>query len=130
MESLTAVLAFLVVLSLATERTTEVIKKVPWLSRLLFEKRKEGSNAELARQMAVQILSIIIGTAFASQVTDSIATLLKVPQVNFWMCLLFGALASGGSGLWNSALDIVREIKKQKEKLRTDSSAPSAVSGS
>ena len=126
MEDLTAILSFLVVLSLATERITEVIKKVPGLSRVLFKKREEGSNAELARQMAVQVLGIIVGTAFAYQVMDSIGDLLGVSAVNFWMCLLFGALASGGSGLWNSLLDIVREFKIQKEKdrLRSSTSSP------
>jgi len=33
----------------------------------------------------------------------------------FWACLVFGAMASGGSGMWNSALDIVREINQQKQ---------------
>ena len=43
---------------------------------------------------------------------------MKVADVGFATFLLFGALASGGSGMWNSALDIVREVKQQKEKFR------------
>jgi hypothetical protein len=29
--------------------------------------------------------------------------------------LVFGAMASGGSGIWNSAVDIMREVNTQKQ---------------
>lgn len=121
MENLTAVLAFLVALSLATERVTETIKKFPGLSWFLFTKRPDGSLAEHARLAAVQSLAIAIGTFFAYQVPDVLASLLHTPpdKLGTATFFLFGALASGGSGIWNNTLEIVREVKKQKEILTT-----------
>ena len=132
MESLTAVLAFLVALSLATERVTETIKRFPLISNWLFTKRKEDSPAENARMVAVQILAIGIGTFFASQLPGVLSSLLKTPpeQIGFMTYLLFGALGSGGSGMWNEAVDIIREVKKQKEILTQEQKAkaqPAAV---
>lgn len=121
MDNLTALLGFLVTLSLATERVTELVKKLPILSGVLSKKRVDDSNGEHWRKGAVQVLAIVIGTFFALQLSGPIGSLLYPSQnivAGLSECFLFGALASGGSGMWNSALDIVREVKQHKEKIR------------
>src|SRR5438309_1629335 len=113
MDKLATLFGFLAVLSMATERITEVIKGFPLLSVLLVTERKPGAGEE-ARKAAIQILAIIIGTgltvATKAQLTETFGL-----HVDGWACLVFGAMASGGSGLWNSALDIVREVNHQKQ---------------
>ncbi len=118
MDSLSAILALLVTLSLATERVTEAIKGFPVLS-LVLAKERAGSWEE-ARKAAIHIIAILVGTAFAYSARTSISSLLKLPTPSneiIGLPLLFGALASGGSGIWNSTLDLVRTIKQQKAAL-------------
>lgn len=115
MDKLTMFLSFLAALSLATERTTEMIKGLPILSLWFAVERKSGSTLEEFRKATIHIVAIIIGTGFAWLTRDQLSTALGMPSANFWIYLLFGAMASGGSGLWNSALDIVREVNKQKQ---------------
>src|SRR2546425_6722492 len=106
MENLTGLLGFLAALSLATERITEVIKGLPWLSRLLAVEKADGSTAEELRKAFIHIVAIVVGTILASLTQDQLATVLGLNYSGRWTYLLFGAMASGGSGLWNSALDI------------------------
>lgn len=58
---------------------------------------------------------------------DQLSTAMGMHYTGFWAYLLFGAMASSGSGMWNSALDIVREVNRQKqlltEQLKSSSSA-------
>ena len=115
MDKITTVLAFLTTLSLATERITETVKGLPLLSRWLAVEKAAGSTEEELRKASIHILAIGIGTWLACMVEDQISTVMGIHQVGFWLCLLFGAMASGGSGLWNSVLDIVRETNRQKQ---------------
>jgi hypothetical protein len=110
MDKLTILFAFFAALGVATERITEVIKGfVPWLA---FEQK---GMAEELRKAAIHILAIVIGSLLASQTYSQLPTSFGLPAGGFVMYLLLGAIASGGSGLWNSALDIVREVNKQKQ---------------
>jgi len=116
-DTLTAILALLVTLSMATERVTEAIKGFPYLSRFLASNDLTGDREEL-RKATIQVIAIVIGTIFASLVSPQIAHMLSPSKdigVRWPVCLLFGAMASGGSGIWNTALDTVRQISKQKE---------------
>lgn len=113
MDRLTIVFAFLTTLSLATERITETIKGLPVLSKLLAVE-KTAEWAEELRKAAVHIIAIAVGTLLAALVSPEIQASMNV-QTGFWIWVMFGAMASGGSGLWNSALDIVREVNHQKQ---------------
>lgn len=115
MEQLTSLLALLAALSLATERITELIKGLPVVSRWLAIERARGSTAEEFRKASIHLLAIAVGTFLARLIQDQLSTAVSVSGGGFWICLFFGAMASGGSGLWNSALDIVREVNKQKQ---------------
>lgn len=134
MDSLSAILALLVTLSMATERVTETIKGLPLLSALLARPRPPGSWQENFRQAVIHIIAIGVGTGFAYCVEGSITSLLKMPlpAAHRWgVLLLFGGLASGGSGIWNSTLDLVRTVKQQKEVVleRAQASDPGAPAG-
>jgi hypothetical protein len=115
MDKITALLAFLTTLSLATERITETVKGLPLLSRWLAVEKAPDSTPEELRKASMHILAIGIGTWLACMVKGQIGTVIGMQQVDFWLCLLFGAMASGGSGLWNSLLDIAREMNRQKQ---------------
>lgn len=128
-EKLTVLLGFLLALSLATERLTEAIKGVPLLS-LWFASEKEGSTWEECRKASIQVLAIAIGTFLAYSTRDQLATALGITATGYWVYLLFGAMASGGSGLWNSTLDIVRQVNKAKEAVREEAKARALAAGS
>ncbi len=115
MENVTGLLAFLAALSLATERITEVIKGTPLLSRWFVDEKAGGW--EEARKASIQVLAILIGTILTRLTQDQLPSMVGLNYSGGWICLLFGAMASGGSGIWNSALDIVREVNKQKQVL-------------
>ena len=86
-----------------------------WLSQDM-----EGA-AEEFRKAAVHIVAIVIGAILAYVTKDQApATLPFLKTGGPAIYLVFGAMAAGGSGLWNSALDILRETSKQKKAL-TDS---------
>ncbi len=117
MDIISTFLALMVTLSMATERVTEAIKGFPVLSSLLAKEKKTGSWQEEARQAAIHIIAIAVGTGFAYGVHGPITSALKLAQpiANPWgLSLLLGGLASGGSAIWNNALDIVRLAKQQK----------------
>lgn len=115
MDKLTAILSFLVTLSLATERITETIKGLPLISTWLASPGPPGTTIEELRKSAIQVLAMIVGTALTYLTRDQIAATFGMHFDTFWACLLFGVMASGGSGMWNSALDIVREVNQQKQ---------------
>ena len=117
MNSLTTLFAFLATLSLATERITEVVKGLPILSGWLAVEKAPGSSAEALRKACVQVLAIAIGSLLTAMTQDQLSTATGLHATGFWAFLLFGAMASGGSGLWNSALDIVRDVNRQKQML-------------
>jgi len=113
MENWAPLFAFVSGLSVATERITEVIKGLPWISSWLAVDK--AGTAEEFRKAVVQLLAIVVGSCVASQTYGLVASSLRLPEGTFLIYVLCGALASGGSGLWNSALDIVREANKQKQ---------------
>jgi len=115
MNNLTSLFGFLAALSLATERITEVVKGLPYVSKWLANPGKAGDTVEELRKAFIQILAIIVGTVLAYETRDALSSALGMHYSGFWACLVFGAMASGGSGMWNSALDIVREINQQKQ---------------
>lgn len=120
MDQLSNVLTFVAALSVATERITEMIKRIPGFS-LLFSQKKEDPKWEDVRVILVHGLAIVIGALLCTQVSDVVRGLLHLDKgvaISFWAYAGFGVLASGGSGFWNNAVDALREIKKQKESLR------------
>jgi hypothetical protein len=114
MESMTTLFAFLAALSVATERITEMIKGFPGISSWLSVEKKESAPEE-ARKVVIHAVAIVIGALLAYMTADQAPASLGLKGGSVWLSVLFGAMAAGGSGLWNSALDIVRETNKQKQ---------------
>jgi len=117
MNMLTNLFGFFAALSLATERITEIIKGLPILSGWLAVQKAPNSTGEAFRKACVQILAIAVGTGLAYLTKYQLSTVTNLHYSGFWTYLLLGAMSSGGSGMWNSALDIVREINQQKQLL-------------
>jgi len=109
-------------ISVATERVVEIIKGIPVLGPLLSKDEKNGDDVPLSA-MAVHILAIVVGAFFAWMTYGQIASSIGAdPQsINYGVCILFGAMSSGGSGFWNSILGAIREVNKQKESARRGS---------
>src|SRR5262245_42139439 len=117
MDSITALLGFLAALSIATERITGTIKGLPGLSQWLTKDEKPGSTREELRKAVIQVIAIGVGTLLAWLIKEQLPATLPLKITSFPTALVFGAMSSGGSAIWNSALDITREINKQKQLL-------------
>jgi len=133
MDKLTAFLGFMLALSLATERITETIKGLPLVTKWLATEQPDPHREEV-RKAAIHIVAIVTGTILAYLSHDQFVTALgfsasasAIPG-GYGLYLVLGAMASGGSGLWNSALDIVRGINQQKQ-LVTDNMKSNAAAG-
>ncbi len=86
------------------------------LSRWFAVERPAGSRAEELRKASVQFVALLAGTLVAYLVREPLAKQLNLsPPLDWYIYGVFGAMASGGSGIWNSALDIVREVNRQKQ---------------
>lgn len=120
-ERIEAFLVMMTVVAAATERVTELLKRlVPWLGQHL----EDEEVPENWRRAAVLGLSALCGTtiAWVQNVT--------VPGLPggwpTWIAV--GLAASGGAALWNNLLEIVRAIKTARtamaEEARRNSRKP------
>jgi hypothetical protein len=111
--NLNGFLTYIAALSVATERVTEFIKRIPWLSGVL-STRREGS-AEDMRVIAVNLLAVVIGMVLCHSFPQGFqsAGLADGKDASWLLCLGCGVLASGGSGFWNSVLDTLRGVKQK-----------------
>lgn len=111
--NLSSFLTYIAALSMATERVTEFLKRIPWLSSLL-STPKQGTSEDL-RVIAVNLLAALVGTvlchAFPAALQSAGTGDGKEPS--WFLCFGLGLLASGGSGFWNSALDTLRGVKQK-----------------
>ena len=112
---ITKLISFFAALSVATERVTEIIKGLPILSDW-FAVDKSGVQEEL-RKVSVQLIAVASGAFVSYLVGTAVGDQSKIPFADHKLLfsLVSGLLASGGSGVWNSALDIVREVNTQKQ---------------
>jgi hypothetical protein len=109
--------SFLAGLSVATERVTEIVKGLPGLSTWFSVDKKVAWEEEL-RKASVQLVAVVAGTVISYMAADAINSQLNIPNYDGHKLLysvIAGLLASGGSGIWNSALDIVRQVNTQKQ---------------
>jgi hypothetical protein len=108
---LVAIVGLLVALSAASERLVEIIKGLSgWLND-----EKADPVKERQRKAALQFLAVLAGIGTTLLARPSIpAELLPKGMLSF---VALGLLASGGSGLWNSVLTYLLEIKNIKENM-------------
>jgi drug/metabolite transporter (DMT)-like permease len=108
-DHLPGVFGLFAAISVAVERVVELLKGfIPPLA-------SSWTKHENFRRVMIQVISVVVGAIIASQIKGQLESTLHVSTVSWGVCLLVGLMASGGSGLWNHALDIVRAVKVNKE---------------
>lgn len=99
-------------LSIAVERVVEMIKgAIPALART-------WPNHDEVRASILQFTAAAVGAVIASQMPEQIRSALPASfgvEVHWPMYCVIGLMASGGSGAWNHALDILGAIKSKQE---------------
>jgi len=115
MESLPNLFGYFVAVSLATERITEAIKGLPLLSTWLAIGKPANSTAEFIRKTGVRVIAGGVATSLAYFAGNQLPGPLTTGLGSAWTYLLFGAMSSGGAGMWNSVLDIANQLNYQKQ---------------
>jgi len=114
---------FILSLSIASERLVEIIKGfVPALN-----KASDDPAAEGRRRSYLQMLAVVSGIVTAYLARDFIPPGIADPT-NSVAIIGLGLLASGGSGLWNSVLTYLLQIKDLK-KTEVDTAKKNLTSG-
>jgi len=114
MGNLSSVLSLMLAISIAVERVVEIIKGIiPQISQ------KWTGQWEYVRFALVHVIAALAGTAIAYLGHAQIAQ--QVPVLSFENhlrsgYLVVGLMASGGSAMWNHALDIVQAMKIGQQK--------------
>ena len=125
MDRLSAFFTFMAAMSIAAERVVEIIKGiVPSLAAT-----DPDANKERRRHMVLQFLAAVAGIIVAAaahvQVNSSLGNFLNsdydawsLPGMGLMTVkyLIIGVMVSGGSAMWNHALDIVGALKTVEEK--------------
>jgi hypothetical protein len=115
MVDLSNMVSYVAALSVATERITEALKRLPKLADWLSVPKKEITK-ENGRVIAVHVVATGIAMGLCLG-TKGVAVSGSGEGMSFGACLFYALLASGGSSFWNSALDTLREVKKAKQSL-------------
>ena len=109
--TLYTVVAYLVALSVASERLVEIIKGlVPVLNEPKKDAKQEGR-----RRAALQFLAVMSGIFTAFLARTAAVGVLPGEWDNPPGILAMGLLASGGSGFWNAILTYVARVKDIKK---------------
>lgn len=114
MATLSALLSVIIAVSLASERVIELLKK--WFPNV--GKARPDATQESRRQGMIQLLSAVMGTIIAWLSHNQLAAMLPESLGHYmgWPTYIaIGLMSSGGSGFWNSILDVIRAIKIDRE---------------
>lgn len=105
--ALSDLIAYIVALSIASERLVEIVKGViPFFSR-----KGEDESAESWRRVALQLLAVAAGMLTAHIAMPAVSELVPAAWQTLPGIVALGLLASGGSSLWNSVLDYASAVK-------------------
>ena len=111
LETLSTVIAALIVLSIASERLVEIIKGfVP-----LLDEKNEDPRKESIRRACLHILAVLSGILTALLAREALGASAPEGWNTTTGIIALGLLASGGSGFWNSVLGYVNEVKNIKK---------------
>lgn len=106
--ALSDLIAYIVALSIASERFVEIIKGiVPF-----FQKQAETEEYENLRRVSLQLLAVAAGILTAHLAMPAVRDLVPAQWQTFPGIVALGLLASGGSSLWNSVLDYASSVKE------------------
>lgn len=107
MEDLSSFVTLLIALSIASERLVEILKNaIPWLNQKQEDAAKEGW-----RKSILQVLAIVAGIVTVLLARPAIGEIVPGPWKTLPGLFALGLLTSGGSGLWNSILTYVLNVK-------------------
>ncbi len=125
MDKLSTFFTLMAAMSIAAERVVEILKGVfPSLAVAATDASKERR-----RHMTLQLMAAVSGIAVAAatrtQLNNVLGNILQ-PDSDIWSlsnmgsmglkyCII-GVMVSGGSAMWNHALDIVGALKTGQEK--------------
>ena len=112
--NLSSVLSLMLAISIAVERVVEIIKGIiPQLSK------PWTGNWEYIRFALIHVIAALAGTAVAwlghKEIADQVPVLAFDNHLRSGY-LVIGLMASGGSAMWNHALDIVQAMKIGQQK--------------
>ena len=109
MNNLTNLLTVMVAISMAVERVVEILKGiVPPLAKTW------AGDKEYFRFVILHILAAVTGAGIAFGAHTQIASQVQVLSFQDYPWLgyaVIGLMSSGGSAMWNHALDIVQAMK-------------------
>lgn len=109
-----SLLAYVAALSVATERVTEFLKRIPGISTVLSTPQPDKREKEDLRVMSVHLLAALVAMMicyfFPGPLQQDQGTQDGLKRLG--ECFGYGVLASGGSSFWNGALDTLRSAKK------------------
>jgi len=77
--------------------------------------RRKDPFLEEFRKVSVQFVAVLVDTLVTYLVRVPLSKQFGVTEMQWYAYWVFGAITSGGSGIWNSLLDIVREVNRQKQ---------------
>lgn len=110
MDTLLSFVTLLITLSIASERLVEIIKNaIPWLNNRNSDSKKEGWRRSILQAMAV-IAGILTAYLTGPSLGDLVPGIWKTTPG----LLALGLLVSGGSGLWNTVLSYLLNLKNIK----------------
>jgi hypothetical protein len=124
-DKLSTFFTLMAAMSIAAERVVEILKGIfPSLATT-----DTDANKERRRHMMLQVVAALAGIAVAAttrtQLNSALGNILQ-PDSNIWSLSNMGSMAmkysiigvmvSGGSAMWNHALDIVGALKTGQEK--------------
>lgn len=112
---LTIFVSLILALSIASERLVEITKGFLWPSLNDKGKNKKDEQKRKAKQHILAIIAGVITTLIASWAMPDNELLQGDILPRSLRVLSIGLLVSGGSGLWNSVLTYILNIKDLKE---------------
>ena len=111
MDTASTIVTLLITLSVASERLVEIVKGIfPFLNQQSQDPKMEGWRKAILQAMAV---GAGIVTALLAQ--SMIADVVPAEWQSTTGILALGLLASGGSGLWNTILSYLLQVKDLKK---------------
>jgi len=111
MDTLLTFVTLLLVLSVSSERLVEIVKgMIPFLNQ-----KNENPDWERWRRISLQVMALVAGIVTALLAQSAIGEIVPQMGQSIYGVLALGLLASGGSGLWNSILTYLLQVKDIKK---------------